>query len=264
MRAASLRAEGEIDEPDFSVWLRHISQMQHALVAESWSALVNGQIQLLPQVIEQFAKLSEISAQCLPKTAALLEVLALCLDDLRRSGLAPSAAMAMEFAIASLTVDAVCEDPNPSRKQQERRCKQLIQRLQIAREGHNPPPLEDWMREVYNRAATQRSMDGLVHALRALLQHTEQLLEQYFNGSGKPKTLETILERLAQADGIFAMLEIEQAHLAVRRMREQQVDHLWLDLRPVGTDRLEKQFPTILGRCRELGLGDARLRCRKL
>ncbi len=196
-------------------------RQQHALVAESWSALVNGQIQLLPQVIEQFAKLSEISAQCLPKTAALLEVLALCLDDLRRSGLAPSAAMAMEFAIASLTVDAVCEDPNPSRKQQERRCKQLIQRLQIAREGHNPPPLEDWMREVYNRAATQRSMDGLVHALRALLQHTEQLLEQYFNGSGKPKTLETILERLAQADGIFAMLEIEQAHLAVRRMREQ-------------------------------------------
>ena len=40
----------------------------------------------------------------------------------------------------------------------------------------------------------------------------------------------------------------------VRRMRERQVDHLWLDLRPVGSQRLEKQFPTILGRCRELGL----------
>ena len=32
------------------------------------------------------------------------------------------------------------------------------------------------------------------------------------------------------------------------------MDHLWLDLRPVGRERLEKQFPTILGRCRELGL----------
>jgi L-aspartate oxidase len=39
-----------------------------------------------------------------------------------------------------------------------------------------------------------------------------------------------------------------------RRMREQGLEHLWLDLRPVGQERLEHQFPTILGRCRELGL----------
>jgi L-aspartate oxidase len=39
-----------------------------------------------------------------------------------------------------------------------------------------------------------------------------------------------------------------------RRMRALDVDHLWLDLRPVGVPRLEHQFPTILGRCRELGL----------
>ncbi|WP_216904938.1 L-aspartate oxidase [Synechococcus sp. CCY 9618] len=39
-----------------------------------------------------------------------------------------------------------------------------------------------------------------------------------------------------------------------RCMAEQGVTHLWLDLRPVGRERLEKQFPTILRRCRELGL----------
>jgi L-aspartate oxidase len=39
-----------------------------------------------------------------------------------------------------------------------------------------------------------------------------------------------------------------------RRMQEDGVDHLWLDLRPVGEHRLNQQFPTILGRCRELGL----------
>ena len=37
-------------------------------------------------------------------------------------------------------------------------------------------------------------------------------------------------------------------------MQAQAVDHLWLDLRPVGNERLERQFPTILGRCRNLGL----------
>ncbi|MEB3235379.1 MAG: L-aspartate oxidase [Cyanobacteriota bacterium] len=39
-----------------------------------------------------------------------------------------------------------------------------------------------------------------------------------------------------------------------RAMAEQGVEHLWLDLRPVGATRLEEQFPTILARCRELGL----------
>jgi L-aspartate oxidase len=37
-------------------------------------------------------------------------------------------------------------------------------------------------------------------------------------------------------------------------MQDQRLDHVWLDLRPVGEDRLARQFPTILGRCRELGL----------
>jgi L-aspartate oxidase len=40
----------------------------------------------------------------------------------------------------------------------------------------------------------------------------------------------------------------------LQRMRERQLAHLWLDLRPVGTERLQRQFPTILGRCHELGL----------
>jgi len=39
-----------------------------------------------------------------------------------------------------------------------------------------------------------------------------------------------------------------------RRMQAQGVEHLWLDMRPVGSERLERQFPTILGRCRDLGL----------
>jgi len=34
MRAASMRAQEEIDEPEFSIWLRHITNMQHALVAD--------------------------------------------------------------------------------------------------------------------------------------------------------------------------------------------------------------------------------------
>ncbi len=69
--------------------------------------------------------------------------------------------------------------------------------------------------------------------------------------------------RLLDAAGRSPVSQLNGGDLAARDavsralvqcMREQQQPHLWLDLRPVGRDRLERQFPTILGRCRELGL----------
>jgi L-aspartate oxidase len=69
--------------------------------------------------------------------------------------------------------------------------------------------------------------------------------------------------RLCEADGRSPVAHLAGGDLAprdqvsralARRMQELGVESLWLDLRPVGRERLEKQFPTILGRCRDLGL----------
>jgi len=69
--------------------------------------------------------------------------------------------------------------------------------------------------------------------------------------------------RLVDAQGDSPVASLSGGDLAprdavsralVQCMRERQLPHLWLDLRPVGVERLERQFPTILGRCRELGL----------
>ncbi|MFM2174567.1 MAG: L-aspartate oxidase [Cyanobacteriota bacterium] len=69
--------------------------------------------------------------------------------------------------------------------------------------------------------------------------------------------------RLVDAQGSSPVAHLPEADLAprdavsralVQCMREQQLEHVWLDLRPVGRPKLEQQFPTILGRCRELGL----------
>lgn len=69
--------------------------------------------------------------------------------------------------------------------------------------------------------------------------------------------------RLRDAEGISPVADLPGGDLAprdqvsralARRMQAQGVEHLWLDLRPVGRERLERQFPTILGRCHELGL----------
>jgi len=69
--------------------------------------------------------------------------------------------------------------------------------------------------------------------------------------------------RLCDADGTSPVAQLAGGDLAprdqvsralARRMQELGVDNLWLDLRPVGQARLDSQFPTILGRCRALGL----------
>jgi L-aspartate oxidase len=69
--------------------------------------------------------------------------------------------------------------------------------------------------------------------------------------------------RLCDAAGVSPVASLAGGDLAprdqvsralARRMLEQGVENLWLDLRPVGRERLESQFPTILGRCRGLGL----------
>ncbi|MEB3266655.1 MAG: L-aspartate oxidase [Cyanobacteriota bacterium] len=69
--------------------------------------------------------------------------------------------------------------------------------------------------------------------------------------------------RLCDRDGHSPVAHLAGGDLAprdqvsralARCMQRQGVDHLWLDLRPVGLERLERQFPTILSRCRELGL----------
>lgn len=73
--------------------------------------------------------------------------------------------------------------------------------------------------------------------------------------------------RLVEESGASPVAQLPGAELAprdavsralARRMQALDVDHLWLDLRPVGLARLERQFPTILGRCRELGLEPTR------
>jgi len=59
---------------------------------------------------------------------------------------------------------------------------------------------------------------------------------------------------VAQLAGGIWPLAIRSAAPWCEPCRSKKVDQLWLDLRPIGDARLERQFPTILGRCRELGL----------
>jgi L-aspartate oxidase len=84
------------------------------------------------------------------------------------------------------------------------------------------------------------------------------LISEAVRGEGARLVEESGASPVAQLPGADLAPRDAVSRALARRMQVLDVDHLWLDLRPVGLQRLERQFPTILGRCRELGLEPTR------
>ena len=121
--------------------------------------------------------------------------------------------------------------------------------------------------------------DGMAAALRAGARVTDLEFVQFhptvlFLGEGSTGQQPLISEALRGegaflVDGAgvrFMQGRHELADLAPRDvvaraildvMRDQHVDHVWLDARHLGADFLEQRFPSIVARCRELGYDPA-------
>ena len=197
-----------------------LHQQLGALV-EGWAAVAGGQNPQIPALLEQLAGLITLSSQLAPASGELLQELMDYLNTLKQPDQSPSGTLTMEVAIALLTLEAACEDPYAAGDQLARRCKQLTSRLRQARQGTLVEALDEWMLGVFRHGAKQRSMSSLVSELGKVLQEVERGLEQYFADVGNARALALALENLGQADGIFAMLGLEQAHLTTKHLGEQ-------------------------------------------
>jgi len=188
---------------------------------ESWAAVMSGQNPEIPAITQQLASLSASATQAAPVSAELLRELMGYLRNLQQSQQAPNGAVTMEVAVALLTLQAACEDPYSAGDLLEQRCQQLTRRLRQARQTQHVEALDDWMLKIFHRGATERSMTSLVSALNKVLQGIERCLERYFADASDARALPQALDELEQADGIFAMLGLEQAHLAIKHLRGQ-------------------------------------------
>lgn len=188
---------------------------------ESWTAVAGGQKPQIPAMMAQLANLITLASQVAPVSGELLRELMDYLHTLTQTGYLPTGTLTMEVAIALLTLEAACEDPYAAGDQLEQRCQQLTARLRQARQHGQLEALDDWMLKVFRHGARQRSISSLVSELGKVLQAVENCLERYFSDAGDARSLTLALENLEQADGIFAMLGLEQAHLATQDLRGQ-------------------------------------------
>ncbi len=191
-----------------------------ASATETWSALAGGDRNKLKPAADQFSLVCDSLRKLHPGSESLAQALTRALDSTTRSGEPPSAALAMEVATSVLYLQAAFEELDAADNQMEGRAARLAERLDAVSAGAEPEPLEQWMEELYRRVSDNQTMGSVVDELRATLGEAEKALDQFFRKPQDTAVLATVPGHLAQMRGVLSVLGLDQASLAVVRMRD--------------------------------------------
>ena len=202
-----------------------------ASATEIWSALAGGDRNKLKPAADQFSLVCDSLRKLHPGSENLAQALTQALEATARSGEPPSAALAMEVATSVLYLQAAFEELDTADDQLEARATRLAERLHAVTAGAESEPLEHWMEELYRRVSDNQTMGSVVGELRATLAETEKALDQFFRNPKDRAVLATVPGHFAQMRGVLSVLGLEQASLAVARMRE-TVERLLVDAVP--------------------------------
>ena len=187
---------------------------------ETWSALAGGDRNKLKPAADQFSLVCDSLRKLNRNSESLAQALTRSLDLTVRSGEPPSAALAMEVATSVLYLQAALEDSDVSDEQMAGRAARLAERLDSVSAGNEPDPLEPWMEELYRRVSDHQTMGSVVDELRATLGEAERAMDQFFRDPEDTAPLVPVPDRLSQMRGVLSVLGLDQASLAVLRMRD--------------------------------------------
>ncbi|MGP1682250.1 MAG: hybrid sensor histidine kinase/response regulator, partial [Giesbergeria sp.] len=204
--------------------------------AETWSALAGGDRNKLKPAADQFSLVCDSLRKLNRNSESLARALTRALDLTVRSAEPPSAALAMEVATSILYLQAALEDTDVSDDQVVGRAERLAQRLDGVAAGDPPEPLESWMEDLYRRVSDHQTMGSVVDELRATLGEAERSMDQFFRSPEDTSSLTTVPGRLSQMRGVLSVLGLDQASLAVLRMRD-TVERLLVE----GVDDLDER-----------------------
>lgn len=191
-----------------------------ASATETWSALAGGDRNKLKPAADQFSLVCDSLRKLHPGSENLARALTSALDSTTRSGEPPSPALAMEVATSVLYLQAAFEELDTADEQMEARASRLAERLDAVTAGAEPEPLEQWMEELYRRVSDNQTMGSVVDELRLTLGEAEKAMDQFFRNPKDTGVLATVPGHLAQMRGVLSVLGLDQASLAVVRMRD--------------------------------------------
>ncbi len=187
---------------------------------ETWSSLAGGDTNRLKVVSDQFAAVADSVVKLHPESNELARALTHAVDLTVKSGEPPSTPVAMEVATAVLYLEAAYDDMDPTDSQMAVRSGRLAQRLAQVCEGGHSEPLESWMEDLYRRVSDRQTMGSVVDELRNSLGEVEKSLDQFFRNPHDKLPLHEVPSQLAQMRGVFSVLGLDQASVAMLRMRD--------------------------------------------
>jgi len=202
-----------------------------ASAADSWSALAGGDRGRLQTAVDQFGLVADSLRRLHAQDTTLSDALTRALDATLRRGQPPATALAMEVATSVLYLQAAYETLDTSDATMAERAAVLAGRLDRAGTQAVPEPLEAWMEALYHRVSERQTMGSVVEELRASSRETEHALDLYFRTPADTAPLLPVPGQLAQMRGVLSVLGLDQASLAVVRMRD-LVERLLLGLPP--------------------------------
>lgn len=191
-----------------------------AAATETWSALAGGDRAKLKPALDQFSLVCDSVIKLLPGSDTLAQALARAVESTARSGEPPSAALAMEVATSVLYLQATFDDLDSTSDGMVERANRLADRLDQVLGGAESAPLEPWMEELYRRVSDRQTMGSVVDELRGTLGEAEKALDQFFRNPVDLTGLAPVPGHLAQMRGVLSVLGLDQASLAVARMRD--------------------------------------------
>ncbi len=206
---------------------------------ETWSALAGGDTNRMKAAQEQFSAVAETMLKLHPENAELARAMVRAVDSTVRSGEPPSTPVAMEVATAVLYLEATYEDLDPADTTMASRSQRLSNRLDQVSKGGASEPLESWMEELYRRVSDQQTMGSVVDELRMNLGEVEKSLDQFFRNPADKIPLHQVPGQLAQMRGVFSVLGLDQASLAMLRLRD-SVEKMLVEEAVPGSPSFEK------------------------
>ncbi|MET0384010.1 MAG: hybrid sensor histidine kinase/response regulator, partial [Burkholderiaceae bacterium] len=188
---------------------------------ESWSAATAGQAGLGPSLREQVSQVADSVRKLHPEGDQLARALDAAVAQIADASAAPSPALAMEVATGLLCLDAAFDDADIADASFGTRIHQLAERIDLARHGRAPGPIESWMEDLYRRASDRQTMGSVVQELRSSLAEVELQLDKFSRNPADRELLVPVPAKLSAMRGVLSVLGLDQAGQAVVHMRDE-------------------------------------------
>jgi chemosensory pili system protein ChpA (sensor histidine kinase/response regulator) len=188
---------------------------------ESWSSVTAGQSGLATSLREQATLVADSVRKLHPEGDHMARALDAAVTQVAEGGSVPTPNLAMEVATGLLCLDAALADADIADASFGTRIHQLAERIDLARQGRTPGPIEPWMEDLYRRASDRQTMGSVVQELRSSLADVEGQLDKFNRNSADRELLVPVPAKLSAMRGVLSVLGLDHAGQAVVRMRDE-------------------------------------------